>query len=378
MGATMSMATATPSSSSSSTLLIGAGERPCVDVIELEAHVILATMGGARYSEIVLYTALEELQDAWATLRSLKLLVEPHGVLTVRYGDASNRAFRKRDVSAILLLAGYEVCHWDHSLPDRGSTIRANPVQRMAKPMSCTVVVPCKDEVGNVDDLVRRLPELGTHTELIFVDGDSSDGTPDQVSRVASMYPLRDIKLLHQNAGFGKSAAVFQGFDAATGEILMILDADMTVAPEDLPRFYHASREGITEVANGTRFAYPMQSGAMPTLNIIGNRVFAWLLSWITGTPVDDTLCGTKALTRQGWRQISAVRSEFGGHDLWGDFDLLFSAARCGLRVADVPIRYHARATGTSKMRPWLHGMTLARTCLAGLVALKLPGKRTA
>ena len=242
----------------------------------------------------------------------------------------------------------------------------------MATPLSCSVIVPCRNEVDNVEPLVRRLPGLGSRTELIFVDGASTDGTPERIEQVRREHPGRDIKLLRQGGHGGKGEAVFQGFDAASGDILMILDADMTVVPEDLPLFYAALAEGRADFANGTRFLHPMEAGAMPALNGLGNRAFSLFLSWLLGTRITDSLCGTKALFKRDWPRIAAARPLFGGHDPWGDFDLLLGAAWAGLRIVDVPIQYGARRAGESKMRPLQHGLALGRTCLAGVLQLKL------
>jgi len=237
---------------------------------------------------------------------------------------------------------------------------------------TCSVVVPCRNEVGNVAALVDRLPPLGTHTELIFVDGASTDGTPGRIRQLIDEHPDLDIKLLEQRASTGKAGAVFQGFDAAAGDILMILDADMTVAPEDLPQFYDVLASGQADFANGTRFVYPMEPGAMRRLNHAGNRAFGTFLSWLLGTEITDSLCGTKAFFRRDWPAIRATRPLFGGHDPWGDFDLLLGAAVLRLRLVEVPVRYAARTSGESKMRPLGHGLALARSCLAGVRQLKL------
>lgn len=161
------------------------------------------------------------------------------------------------------------------------------------------------------------------------------------------------------------------GFDAARGDILMILDADMAVAPEDLERFYAALAERVADFANGTRFVYPMEMGAMPGVNNLGNRAFSYVLSWILGSPISDSLCGTKALFKRDWPAIAAARPLFGMHDPWGDFDLLLGAALAGLSLVDVPVRYGSRVAGESKMRPLRDGPALVRTCLAGARHLK-------
>jgi glycosyltransferase involved in cell wall biosynthesis len=239
-------------------------------------------------------------------------------------------------------------------------------------PLSCSVIVPCRDEAENVGPLVDRLPQLGVHTELIFVDGASTDGTPERIEEIIRSHPERDIKLLHQSGKPGKAGAVFEGFDAASGDILIILDADMTVAPEDLPCFYRALAEGSTDFANGTRFLHPMEAGAMPRANALGNRAFSWFLSWLIGTRITDSLCGTKAFLRRDWPRLRPARPLFGNHDPWGDFDLLLAARCVGLRIVDVPVPYWARTAGESKMRPLKHTLPLLWTCLEGVRRLKL------
>jgi glycosyltransferase involved in cell wall biosynthesis len=238
--------------------------------------------------------------------------------------------------------------------------------------LTCSIIIPCRDEVDNVDPLVSRLPPVGAHTELIFVDGGSTDGTPQKIEDIIRTHPECDIRLLHQTTPGGKADAVFLGFDAAHGDVLVILDADMTVAPEDLPLFFQALVRGEGRFANGTRFLHPMETGAMRRANSLGNRAFTVVLSWLMGSRLTDTLCGTKAFFRSDWPAISAARSLFGGHDRWGDFDLLLGAARAGLTIVEVPVRYGARTAGESKMRPMRDGLALVRTCLAGVRALKL------
>lgn len=265
----------------------------------------------------------------------------------------------------LLSLAGFEVVA-KKSIGKR-TRLRARRASRVAEPLSCSVIVPCRNEIDNVDSLIARLPSVGMHTELIWVDGDSTDGTQSRIERAIAAHPEVDMRLLHQRAGGGKAAAVFQGFDAASGDVLIILDADMAVAPEDLSRFYLALAEGVCEFANGTRFAYPMQAGAMPPLNYLGNRAFGAFFSRLLNTTITDTLCGTKALFRRDWPAIRDARPLFGGHDPWGDFDLLLGAALTRRRILDIPVRYYARTAGESKMQPLHHGAALAGTCLAGV-----------
>jgi len=344
----------------------------------------VASTGETDALEALVYGGREN--DPYTELRAAWERVGEGGTLTVRYGDrgAGGPPLRGAEVAALLRLAGFEPGAARRTVA--GYEMNARRRSRAAQPYSCSVIVPCRNEVDNVETLVRRMPRMGVqpgagYPEIIFVDGASTDGTPERVEALIGECPDHDIKLLRQVAPTserqgvavrGKAAAVYQGFDAATGDILMILDADMTVAPEDLPRFYLALAEGVAEFANGTRFVYPMEAEAMPDANRVGNRVFAAVVSWLVETRVGDTLCGTKALFKRDWPGISGARRLFGGHDPWGDFDLLLGAAYVGLRLVDVPIRYGARTAGESKMRPLQHGVALGRTCLAGARWLKV------
>jgi hypothetical protein len=326
-------------------------------------------------SSVRLNVPLEDLGDAWPVLRALWERVAPDGMLTVRYGARRDFRLASKDVSALLRLAGFSPAGSLRSTDERQITARRYP--RQASPLSCTVVVPCRNEVDNVDNLVARVPAMGTHTELIFVDGSSDDGTPERIEELIAANPGRDIKLLRQDGRSGKAGATFQGFAAAQCDVVMILDADMTVRPEDLPRFYLAVAEGVADFANGTRLIYPMEHGAMPALNNIGNKAFGVYMSWVLGSHVTDTLCGTKAMLKRDIPAVLEARPVFGGHDPWGDFDLLMGAAYEGLRIVDVPIRYVARTAGESKMRPMAHGLSLAKTSLIGARRLKF-GRRGA
>ena len=253
-------------------------------------------------------------------------------------------------------------------------------------PLSCTVVVPCRNEVGNIEAAVSRMPSMGTHTEILFVDGASTDGTGSRILEMRRRFAgIKDVKLIHQVVGgpavaprgvaadepvamlrLGKGDAVRKGFDAASGDVLMILDADLTVPPEDLPRFFNAIASGKAEFVNGSRLLYPMEERAMRLMNYLGNKFFGKVFTWLLGQPIRDTLCGTKALRRETYAKIAAGRAYFGEFDPFGDFDLLFGAARLGLRIIDVPVRYRRRRTGVTKVRVVRHGVLLmAMTVLA-------------
>jgi glycosyltransferase involved in cell wall biosynthesis len=235
---------------------------------------------------------------------------------------------------------------------------------------SATVVIPCKNERGNVEPAVRRLPEFSDDLEIIFVEGGSQDGSREEIERVIQAFPKRDIKLIIQDEK-GKGNAVRNAFAAARGDILIILDGDLTVPPEWIPRFFDVLRDGHGEFANGSRLVYPMQEQAMRFLNHIANRTFAILFSWLLNQHLTDTLCGTKVLWRRHYEQIEANRAYFGDFDPFGDFDLLFGASKLNLKIVEVPVRYASRSYGETQISRFQHGWLLLRMVLFAYKKLK-------
>ncbi len=227
---------------------------------------------------------------------------------------------------------------------------------------SATVVAPCRNERGNIASAVERIPVMGSRTEVIFVEGNSADGTLEEIRAVMDRYrgPL-ELRLIQQGQGRGKGDAVRRGFAAATGDVLLILDADLTVAPEDLPRFFDAVQSGAGEFINGCRLVYPMEREAMRYLNLLGNKSFGKLFTWILGQPIKDTLCGAKVLLRSDYEKIAAGRAYFGDFDPFGDFDLLFGAARQNLKIVEIPVRYRERVYGATNIDRFRHGWLLLR-----------------
>jgi len=240
----------------------------------------------------------------------------------------------------------------------------------LEQPASVSVVIPCRNERGNIEPAIRRLPEFGSAQEILFVDGHSSDGTVEEIRRVAALHPRRNIRLLEQQ-GSGKGDAVRQAFAAATGEVLMILDADLTVPPEDLPRFHRAITAGKCEFISGCRLVYPMEDEAMQTLNLIANKCFALAFSWLLGQRLKDTLCGTKVLWRKDYEAIARNRAYFGDIDPFGDFDLLFGASKLNLKITEIPVRYQRRSYGQTKISRFRHGWLLLRMVAYGYRKLK-------
>jgi SAM-dependent methyltransferase len=223
-----------------------------------------------------------------------------------------------------------------------------------------SVICPCRNETGNLRQIVERLPAMGSRTELILVEGHSTDDTLAACKKIAAEMPEKNITVLVQE-GRGKGDAVRLGFSRATGDILMILDADATVAPEDLAYFYEALVSGKGEFINGCRLVYTMDPKAMRFLNLLGNRFFALLLSSLIGQPIKDSLCGTKILWRSRYEEIARGRSYFGQIDPFGDFDLLFGAAKLKLKIVEVPVRYRQRTYGTTNISRFSDGWLLLR-----------------
>lgn len=238
---------------------------------------------------------------------------------------------------------------------------------------SVSVLIPTRNEKGNVEGIFTRTPPMGPWTELVFVDGASDDGTVEEIARCMEKYRDRwnRVKLLAQT-GQGKGQAVRQGFASCTGDVLMILDSDLTMPPEELPKYYSALRRGKGEFINGCRLVYPMEKRAMRFCNMIANYCFARLFTWLLGQPVKDTLCGTKVLWRKDYETIAAHREYFGDFDPFGDFDLLFGAAKQNRKIIDMPIRYKDRVYGEIKISRWRHGWLLLRMSVVAFRKLKL------
>jgi SAM-dependent methyltransferase len=245
----------------------------------------------------------------------------------------------------------------------------SNRAKKVEKEPLVSVIVPARNEAGNIPEIFKRIPEMGSGTELVFVEGHSNDETQHVIEEEIRSNPQKQAVLLRQT-GEGKGDAVRMGFQHARGDVLMILDADLTVPPEDLPRFYKALVFGKGDFINGVRLVYPMEDRAMRFFNLVGNKSFSLVFSWLLGQPIKDTLCGTKVLWRDDYRLIAENRSYFGTHDPFGDFDLILAAARLNLKIVDLPIRYRERLYGTTNIRRWKHGMLLLR--MVSVAALKL------
>lgn len=384
------------------------------------------------FDYVVLSDCIGEFTDIWKAFRNLQQVTGPRSRIIITYFNALWEPILRigewlgmkmpqdyqnwlslADIENLLLLNGLEVVNKGYHLliPKKtpllsrvvnkylarlpfvrrlclGIYLVARPRKEKIVPSreySVSVVIPCRNEKGNIRPAVECLPPMGSQMEIIFVDGDSNDGTVEEIEKIIAEFKgCKDIKLIHQipsgsadGAGhdrmlkLGKGDAVRKGFAAASGDILMILDADLTVPPEDLPKFYLALREGHGEFINGSRLIYPMEKEAMRFLNKLGNKFFSILFSWILDQRIKDTLCGTKVLFRKDYEKIATNRNFFGDFDPFGDFDLLFGAVKQNLKIVDVPIRYRERTYGEIKIERFKHGLLLLKMSALAFMKFK-------
>lgn len=250
----------------------------------------------------------------------------------------------------------------------------ARPVAASAslkKDYSCSVIICCRNERGNIRANIERTPELGRHTEIIFVEGHSKDGTLEEIKTQIQRFPAKDIKVFVQD-GAGKGDALKKGFEHAAGDILMVLDADLTVTPEELTKFYHCLAQGKAEFVMGSRLVYPVEEGAMRFLNLLGNKFFSIVFTYLLEQRIKDTLCANKALFRDDYEKIKKARKFFGDFDPFGDFDLIFGAAKQNLKIVEIPIRYNARIYGSTQISRFKHGWLLLKMSWLALWKLKM------
>lgn len=360
-----------------------------------------------RFDVIILSDLVNDLWDVQRVFEKLAMLSTPLTrviinsysrlwelplALATKWGLASARLDQNwltvQDIAGLLDLANFEVIrHWEEILWPLSTPVLASLANRglvrlwpfkifgltnfiIARPDSShkiameeplvSVIVPARNEAGNIPQIFARTPEMGAGTELVLVEGHSRDNTFGAIEEAIANHPGRRCQLLRQ-PGVGKGDAVRLGFSKANGDILMILDADLTVAPEDLPRFFAALVSGKAEFVNGVRLVYPREEKAMRFINFLGNKFFSLAFSYLLGQPIKDTLCGTKALWKSEYRQIETNRVYFGDFDPFGDFDLLFGAAKLNLKILDLPIRYRERTYGETNIKRWSHGWLLLK-----------------
>jgi SAM-dependent methyltransferase len=387
-----------------------AAERyPGLRFVQADAHE-MEDLGGPEGEAFDVVILSDLINDAWDVQRLLARIVplthrrtriilnfysrlwELPLALAARLGLARPVLYQnwlgRADVEGLLRLAGFQpIRHWQEVLLPLPIPVLAPLANRflvrfwpfkhlalsnilVARPAPrplpeepvVSVIVAARNEEGNIPNIFARTPEMGAGTELIFVEGHSKDRTWDAIQREIAAHPEVRARAFQQT-GKGKGDAVRLGFAEATGDVLMILDADLTVPPEDLPRFYEVLRSGQGEFVNGVRLVYPMEKEAMRFANLLGNKFFSLAFSWLLGQPIKDTLCGTKVLRKPDYDTLAANRAYFGDFDPFGDFDLLFGAARMSLEIVEVPVRYRERTYGETNIQRWSHGWLLLKMC---------------
>lgn len=382
---------------------------------DVESPEFLSTLKGP-FDAIILSDTFGHLEDCMVTLENLHSLCGPKTRIIIAYyspiwepvlklGQRLRRRMPNKamnwlslsDIVNLLEITDFQFikCEWRQLVPLRllglGSLInwvfaslpfirrlclrdyvvaRSLRHKELDKP-STSVVVPCRNEKGNIESAVCDMPSFCDDLEIIFVEGHSQDGTWEEVLRVKDAYPDHKIKCFQQT-GKGKADAVWLGFDKAEGDVLMILDADLTVPPENLPKFYKVIAEGKAEFVNGTRLIYPMEDDAMRFLNYWANNTFAVIFSYLLNQTFTDTLCGTKVMSRETYQEIVRNRAFFGDFDPFGDFDLIFGAAKLNKKILEVPIRYASRSYGTTQISRFSHGWLLLKMVWFALFKFKV------
>jgi SAM-dependent methyltransferase len=362
-----------------------------------------------KFDVIILSDLVNDLWDVQRVFEQLKTLCAPHTRILMNFYSrlwqlplslarklnlANSTLFQnwltREDVHSLLRLANFEAVRatqevlwplpfggianrflvrlWPFNELALSNLMIARPAPERSQEASVSVIVPARNESGNIQSIFERIPHMGRETELIFVEGHSKDDTYAAIERAIAAHRFDEAQrkpstpsLLLRQTGIGKADAVRLGFARAKGDVLMILDADLTVPPEDLPRFYEALVSGKGEFINGVRLVYPMEKEAMRTINFLGNKFFSLAFSWLLGQPIKDTLCGTKVLWKRDYERIAANRSYFGDFDPFGDYDLIFGAAKLNRKIVDLPIRYRERTYGSTNISRWKHGLLLLR-----------------
>ena len=386
--------------------------------INFQLRTVLENGSSHKFDFIVLSDTINDLWDVQEMFEAIHKMLKPDGRIILNFysrlwefplraATALNIAkptllqnwLTKEDTSNLLNLSGFEVIrHWEEVLLPLPIPILAPlcnkflvrfwPFQLLAmthfmvakkkavsdpaakNKYSTSIIIPARNEEGNIKQAFERIQKIGKSTEIIFVEGNSSDKTAEEIDKQIQAHPHQ--KAIHlKQSGKGKGDAVRLGFSEAKGDVLMILDADLTMAPEDLPRFYEALSSGAGDFINGVRLVYPMEKQAMRFLNLLGNKAFTLIFSFLIGQPIKDTLCGTKVLWRRDYQKIADNRQYFGDFDPFGDYDLIFGAAKLNLKIVDMPIRYRERTYGTTNIQRWKHGWLLLKMVLFAARRLK-------
>lgn len=393
-------------------LALGRKDHPDIEFIEDDVERLKTR---EKYDYVLMSELVGSLVDIETAFKEVQHVIDGNGRLVIVYHNylwmpllwlAEKMGLKARpplqnwvgpaDMENFLYLAGFEVirsgkrmlCPYNipllgwliNRLPARLPLLQmfgliqyvvARPRPRHRADVGVSVIVPARNEKGNIEQIVERTPNFPGYSEIIFVEGHSRDGTWEEILRVAEKYRGRRNIVTTRQDGVGKGDAVRKGFGLARGELLMILDADMTVPPEELPKFYEAYVSGCGDFINGSRLVYPMEKQAMRFLNVLGNKFFAMAFSWLLSQRIKDTLCGTKVLLKSDYDRVAANRAYFGDFDPFGDFDLIFGAAKINLKLVEVPVRYKSRTYGTTQIQRFRHGWLLLQMCVFAARKLK-------
>ena len=395
---------------------IAAGKFPEKDNLEFICAAGEEFKNGGKFDYVVLSDTIGYLDDIQKVFDNLHGVMEPHSRLVINFynfvwepifclakwlglkqNEPRQNWLSNADMINLLELSGYEIIHKEGfmllpiyvpllselfngflaKLPlikhlTVAQFVVARPIFPVGKDYnpSVSIVVPARNEAGNIDAAITRIPEMGEWTEIIFVEGGSSDNTWEEIKKVKGKYPDKKVKITRQD-GKGKGDAVRKGFQLAEGEILMILDADLTMPPEELPKFYKAIVENKGEFINGVRLVYPMEDQAMRLLNLYGNKFFSLIFTYILGQNYKDTLCGTKVLRKSDYEKIARNRNYFGEFDPYGDFDLIFGAAKLCLKTVQLPIKYRSRTYGETNISRFSGGWLLLKMSWTGFLKFK-------
>lgn len=323
--------------------------------------------GTLRFAETLGLKAKQPLQN-WLNIKDIENLLELEDFEIVK---VDRKLLFPKYIPLINLIFNVFLANlpWINRL-NLINFISAKPRQKLSREFSVSIVVPARNEKGNIENAIKKTPAFGSHQEFIFIEGNSQDNTYEEMLRVQKAYPDKDIKVMKQT-GKGKGNAVREAFDVAKSDILMILDADLTTPPEDMGKFYHALSQNHGEFINGCRLVYPMEKQAMRFLNYLGNKFFGMFFSYLLGQRLKDTLCGTKVLFKKDYELIQNNRSYFGDFDPFGDFDLIFGAAKLNLKITEVIVRYRDREYGSTQISRFKHGWLLIKMSLFAAKKIK-------
>jgi len=229
---------------------------------------------------------------------------------------------------------------------------------------SLSIIVPAKNEAGTIRKIVDELPDVGSMTEIIFIESDSSDNTLEEIKKVVAEYKGPKQLQFTSLDRPGKAEAVVKGFDMARGDICIIYDADMTVSSDEIKKIYEAAKTDSDIFINCSRFVYPMEKGAMRGFNYLGNKIFALIIGTLVGQKMTDTLCGTKVIYRNNFDKIkqSGLIEKLG--DPFGDFTLILGAKKLGLKIIEIPVTYKKRICGITNISRFKDGWKLLKIVL--------------